>query len=52
MVGRMRLNLIRSYDKGISVASRRGELVNKHNILHHPHFIFSTCKDYQNKTFT
>jgi len=52
MVGRMRPNMTRSHDKGIRVASKRGELVNKHNVLHHPHFTFSTCKDYQIKTFT
>jgi len=51
-LGRMRLNLTRSHDKGISVASKRAALVNKHNILHHPHFNLSTCNDYQNKTFT
>jgi len=52
MVGRMRLNLTRSHDKGISVASKRAELVNKHNVPHYPHLNFSTCKDYQSKIFT
>jgi hypothetical protein len=36
--------MTRSHDKGISVASKREELVNKHNILHHPHLSLAPAR--------